>query len=225
LSAAHEGPGSFTDDNQRRPTGLAWTICFCLMALTLAAIKFTEARPVRYADAETMQDLPFNINEWSGEKRPRSELDGMISFYLGKPEVLCRTYRNQNGATLTLYIARFNVQNTRNRISSVQFGSFIENKKELEITVAPAASIKATVTDAVFQKRPVASLSWFAVDGKTFPGISGIRKKTIVNTLNNRRNNAAFIAVSMDSGDSRQVEEQLSSFAAAIFPYVKNDLL
>jgi len=110
----------------------------------------------------------------------RRRIPRMISFYLGKPESsLYRTYMSHSGAMLTLLIARFDVQNTTKRISSVQFGSFMENKKELEIPVAPAASLEATVTDAVFQKRPVATLSWFVVDGKSYPDVAAARKRPL----------------------------------------------
>jgi exosortase len=221
--AGAQESGSVGVDYAHKSIWPAWLCCFCTLVLTLAAVGFAEARPFCYA--ENLGEFPFHINAWNSERTADTLFSGMISFYFGKPEaVLCRTYRNETGAALTLFIARFDVQNTSKRISSVQFNSFRNGEKVLEIAAGPSTTFKAMLTDAAFQKRPVSTLSWFSVDGRTYPSIAGARKRLIDTTIKKRRNNAAFIAISMDGDDPQRSEEQLSSFAAAIFPYVKNVL-
>lgn len=201
----------------------AWICCFCMLALTLAAAKFVEARPVRYA--ESLADFPSHLAGWDAEPGSGSPLCGMISFYMGKPEaVLCRSYHGESGAEITLFIARFDVQNTWKRMSSVQFNSFGNSEKWVEIPVAPSSVVKARLLDETFGKQPASTLSWSVVDGRTYPTVAGARKAILLNTVKKKRNNAAFVAVSAGSGDSRQVEETMTSFAAAISPYVQNYL-
>jgi exosortase len=205
---------------QKSPSSIASALC---VGLGLSILPVVGVRCIRTAPAHfisSLQEFPMVIGACRGE----NIIDSSISFYFGKPdETVSRKYRTADGAELSLYIARFNGQNPRKRISSVESPLFAKDERRIELQTGPDKVIKAKLT-ASENNFQLTTLSWFDVDGVAFPTIDGVRKKIAVNTIRMKRNNATLVAVSFDEGKSGLGEEVLRSFVVAIYPQIKKIL-
>jgi EpsI family protein len=195
--------------------GLAWYIGCLMMLITISVIFFFHVRPVHYMHSIT--EFPLRANSWTGE----DITDSAITFYMGKPDAtLQRRYINDNGAVVTIFIARFDRQNTRKRISSIESDIFEKESKPVDIPVTHSATIHARLTESFLNNRMVVTVSWFDVDGSTCFDKNEVRKKIIANTLKNKHNNAAFIALSTCNSDAGE-PGLLPLAVATFFPSIK----
>jgi EpsI family protein len=215
-------PGTASPENER-PQGpgsmiASWYVGLALTALTVAGVRFIRTEPARFVTS--LNEFPRVIDGWRGE----DALDSPISFYFGKPDgTIARKYRTAGGVELSLYIARFNSQYPRKRISSVESPLFAKDERRADIKTGQGAVIKAKLT-ASGNDRQLTTLSWFDVDGSTFPTAASARKKIAVCSIRKKRNNAALVSISSDFGKGNSSDETLRSFAAAIYPSINKIL-
>jgi EpsI family protein len=211
-------PKEMTQTGGREKLVSAIYIGLSLLVFMIACMRLLRVEPANYV--HHLNELPDAITGWQGE----NVADSCVSFYFGKPdETLARKYRNNNGSTLLLYIARFNVQHTRKRISSLESGLFAKDERRIVLGTDPDININTKFTSSE-NNRSIRTVSWFDIDGKTYSNISDVRKKNLVNSVQKKRNNAALVAISSDIGDGKSNEGDLRLFIAAIYPFVKKIL-
>lgn len=198
---------------------VAWCYVFIFMIATVSIAHFYKAMPANYLHA--IDEFPFHVDSWNGEKYS----DSSITFYMGNPEaMLQRRFSNSDGGRVNLFIARFESQNVRKRILSVESDRFENEMKPINITVDSANTIQAQLTEMIKSNKSVAAVSWFDIDGKAYIDKQKIRKMLIVNTLRMKRNNISFISISTDSYGSPGPLKLLSSAATVLYPSIKSIL-
>ena len=193
----------------------AWFFGFFLMVITVFSVFFFRVRPVQYS--HDIQDFPMRLDSWTGENFPDSD----FTFYMGKPDAtLQRKYTNEHGAAVGIFIARFDCQNVRKRISSLESDIFKKESKPINIPLNNTASIRALFTQATDNKPEAVTVSWFDVDGTICVSLGDARQKFIGNTFKRRHNNAAFIAITEANANGLKFEA-LPLIAAFFFPAIK----
>jgi hypothetical protein len=196
----------------------AMAFCFSLLLATMAVVTFLQTRPVR--TTHDLHDVPDKVGEWDlGTKDTLT--NGLFSFYMGKPDVvLLKQYHRESGRSVSLFIARFDNQNTRKRISSISMPVFNTTYNTINLSRAPLETVSATLTDADYKNNPVSILSMFIINGVAYPNIGSMRKKTIENTVLKKRNDATFIAISVFAPAGSTDKESAVAFASLIYPYI-----
>ncbi len=211
-----------TSKKERRcpvPKNAAWCYGCIFMIATISIALFFKAKPVHYS--HSIEDFPFHLNTWTGEKC----LDSSITFYMGNPDAtLQRRFSSADGGHVNIFIARFESQNVRKRILSIESDHFENEINSVHITVDSTTSLQAQLTESIQNDRSVATVSWFDIDGTTYIDKQKVRKRLINNTLRMKRNNTAFISISTDSHDSSESLKLLSSAIAVFYPSIKSIL-
>jgi|GEM_PF-2471845 EpsI family protein len=199
--------------------GAAWGVSCLLMILIMTGACFFRAQSAH--SSYNLAEFPGSIGYWRSDRSS----DSTFSFYMGKPDaMLQREYRNGAGATIRLFIARFDQQNIRNRISSLKRPHLSGPERDFDIVVNNAKTIRAAKAAVNESNRTFMTVSWFDVDGRTCRTMGEMRKMTFLNTLIKKRNNAAFIAMSFDNDPEGIDDSIVRSFAALTTPYIQKML-
>jgi exosortase len=197
----------------------AWYIGFSLLAMTIAATFYFQAKPELFE--YDLIDFPMQINGWSGENQSGSN----VSFYMGKPDAMIqRLYRNKDGEKISIAIARFDRQNIRKRLSSIESPFFKGVFKPTEILLDSSTILKANSYTSLLNDQKVITVSWFDMDGVSFGSSLSTKKQTLSNTLRKKRNNGAAIAVSFTGSDELAGEKLETIFIKDVMPSLKNIL-
>jgi EpsI family protein len=188
------------------------------LAITLGCSLFMSPGNVHFV--HSLAGFPKEIGAWKGDDVKESS----VGFYFGRPdEAISRFYRGPLDETVSLYIARFDRQSVRKRVSSVQSPLFAEDERITSIESGHGLFFPARLTGSK-TNRKMTTLSWFSIDADTYPALGGLRKKIALNGLFKKRNDAALVAISSDFGNGAANEDVLRSFAASAYPEIKKIL-
>lgn len=168
----------------------------------------------------TFDQFPRQVGEWT-----ETWTDPVRSSQVkvaGVDDELVRTFRNDEGRRIRLYVGYFREQEQQREIVGASTQELVEEASRKIVTIGP----EARPIELSAAARPVGSktIFWFDVNGRLIADAYQAKFFSLVDALTRRRTNGAVVIVSWDDVDDTapNAEPQRLAFLRDVIPLLRN---
>ncbi len=174
-------------------------------------------KPAPVPLGKDLHDFPVAIGQW----RTVSEgNDNGIPLPPGADSVLTRTYRNDQGKELNLYIGYFAFQIRDKQLVHWNMRKIYDNRQEITVPVMSGSTVRVNGTALQGGVKQIRVLYWYYLDGKIVASPYRAKIMTAVNLLFLNKSNGAIVIISGNVKGDRNADILLSDeveFARNLF--------
>jgi EpsI family protein len=206
------------------PEALPLGIAISLLLVAFGAILYYHPKPVFLPTLQ--HEMPLTFNGWTG-----SDINNQTGgTFLGKPDYeLNRRYLSNEGDEVDLQIAYFNDQSVSKRITTQYSKVYCREELPIVITLNDLEKVTMKVAMCTSNNRSFVQISWFVSDGKVYYNGSKLRKAQILKLLKTRKNNAAFVTLTISSLKNvflleNTNGEQINKIVNEFYPFIDSFL-
>lgn len=180
--------------------------------------------PIPVQPKRTLFELPTEMGQWKGSNS--AWLNGERYFPKADMEVV-RTYRNNEGREVHLYIGYFETQRQGKSLVSHRMNAIRENAQEVPSNLGKDGPPFLNRSFPNIDKKKYAAIFWYRFPSMNMTGRYKVKIKTIVDAVIHRKNNGAIILMAVPiqyEGDKNIAEKDLLAFALAMTPELREYL-